>query len=50
MKEISAHRLLTIHNLTYTIDLVAGARRAIAEHRLFEYIAGVRNRRGDGST
>jgi queuine tRNA-ribosyltransferase len=50
MKEISAHRLLTIHNLTYTLDLVAGARRAIAAGELMEYIAGVQNRRGDGST
>jgi tRNA-guanine family transglycosylase len=50
MKEMSSHRLLTIHNLTYTIDLVAGARQAILDRRLSDYVAEVRGRRGDGST
>jgi queuine tRNA-ribosyltransferase len=50
MRELSAHRLLTIHNLRYTLDLVAGARTAIEEHRLREYVASVRRVRLDGST
>lgn len=45
MKELSAHRLLTIHNLTYVHDLISGARRAIEEGRLGEYTQGVRDRR-----
>jgi queuine tRNA-ribosyltransferase len=49
MKELSAHRLLTIHNLTYTLRLVAGARIAIAEGRLDRYVDWVRTSRQDGS-
>ncbi|NND85623.1 MAG: tRNA guanosine(34) transglycosylase Tgt, partial [Acidimicrobiia bacterium] len=40
-KELSAHRLLSIHNLTYTLSLLDGARTAIAEGRLTEYRAEV---------
>jgi queuine tRNA-ribosyltransferase len=42
MSELSAHRLLTIHNLTYVLDLVAGAREAIEDGSLSGYIDGVR--------
>jgi queuine tRNA-ribosyltransferase len=42
MKELSAHRLLTIHNLTYVLDLVAGARAAIEKGSLAAYIGDVR--------
>jgi queuine tRNA-ribosyltransferase len=42
MKELSAHRLLTIHNLTYVLDLVAGARAAIEKATLAAYIDDVR--------
>jgi queuine tRNA-ribosyltransferase len=49
MRELSAHRLLTIHNLTYTHRLVAGARTAIVEGRLDCYVDEVRARRPDGS-
>ena len=47
MKELSAHRLLSIHNLRYTFDLVSGAREAILAGRLAEYVDGVRARRGE---
>lgn len=50
MKELSAHRLLTIHNLAYTLDLVSGARRAIETGDLTEFIAEVRSMRADGSS
>ncbi|MDH3499821.1 MAG: tRNA guanosine(34) transglycosylase Tgt [Acidimicrobiia bacterium] len=35
--ELSLHRLLSIHNLTMTQDLLAGARAAIAEQRFEAY-------------
>jgi queuine tRNA-ribosyltransferase len=47
MKELSAHRLLTIHNLTYLLDLVADARQAIIVGALESYIAEVKARRSD---
>ena len=50
MSELSSHRLLTIHNLTYTLDLVAGARRAIVRGDLAGHVDQVRNQRQDGST
>lgn len=49
MKEISAHRFLTIHNLTYTLRLVAGARHAILEGSLESYVEEVRTARRDVS-
>ncbi len=39
--ELSAHRLLSIHNLTYTLDLMEGARAAIEAGELGEYTARV---------
>jgi queuine tRNA-ribosyltransferase len=50
MGELSAHRLLTIHNLAYTFDLVAGARAAIQSGGLAAYVEEVRTSRSDGST
>lgn len=50
MNELSSHRLLTIHNLTYTLDLIAGARRAITRGDLADYVQDVRRMRQDGST
>ncbi|HEY6634507.1 MAG TPA: tRNA guanosine(34) transglycosylase Tgt [Acidimicrobiia bacterium] len=47
MKELSAHRLLSIHNLRYTFDLVSGAREAIIAGRLADYVDGVRSRRDE---
>ena len=49
MKELSAHRLLTIHNLRYTLDLITDARRAIGEGSLDEFVAGVARNRSGGS-
>lgn len=40
-KEPLAHRLLTLHNLTYTFDLLRGAREAIAEGRFSDFRSGV---------
>lgn len=50
MRELSSHRLLTIHNLTYTIDLVAGAREAIVNGRFLSFVEEVKARRREGST
>jgi queuine tRNA-ribosyltransferase len=41
-KEILFSRLATLHNLTYYLDLVRGARRAIFERRFADYAATVR--------
>ncbi|HSK06335.1 MAG TPA: tRNA guanosine(34) transglycosylase Tgt [Acidimicrobiia bacterium] len=49
MKELSAHRLLTIHNLRYTLDLVAAARAAVVAGALEAFIAGVGGNRSGGS-
>lgn len=49
MGELSSHRLLSIHNLTYLNDLVAGARKAVSEHRFAEHAAEVRRRRSGNS-
>lgn len=49
MKELSSHRLLTIHNLHYTLEMVAGARDAIENEGLEKYIGEVRAARGNGS-
>lgn len=50
MNELSAHRLLTIHNLTYTLELVAGARRAILDGNLSGFMREVKVKREDSST
>jgi queuine tRNA-ribosyltransferase len=49
MNEISAHRLLSIHNLTYTLDLIAGAVEAITGGRFDSYLGEVREERLRGS-
>ena len=49
--ELLGHRLLSIHNLTYTLGLLAGARRAIAGGEFAAFSAGVtagRRPRGAG--
>lgn len=48
MDELSSHRLLTIHNLTYVLDLVAGSRQAIRVGTLGSYVETVRGERSDG--
>ncbi|MGB7858979.1 MAG: tRNA guanosine(34) transglycosylase Tgt [Acidimicrobiia bacterium] len=48
MGELSAHRLLTIHNLHYTLGLVAGARQAIETQTLDGYIGRIRSDRASG--
>ncbi len=45
MKEMSAHRLLTIHNLHYTLGLISGAADAIGAGAFAEYANRVRSRR-----
>jgi queuine tRNA-ribosyltransferase len=50
MNELSAHRLLTIHNLTYVFDLVSGAREAIEKGTFNDHVASVNGQRSDGST
>ena len=42
VKELSAHRLLTIHNLRYTLDLVAAARVAIELGTFSDFVGGGR--------
>ncbi len=43
--ELSAHRLLTIHNLHFTLQLLRDARLAIAAGTFSEFRAGVNERR-----
>lgn len=50
MRELSAHRLLSIHNLAYVLDLVAEARVAIQSGSYADYVTSVTRRRSDGST
>lgn len=50
MNELSAHRLLTVHNLTYVLELVAGARSAIETGGLESFVESTRSRRLEGST
>ncbi len=45
MNELSAHRLLTIHNLTYVLELIRGARDAIESGGFESYVRDVRDRR-----
>lgn len=47
MKELSSHRLLTIHNLQYVLDLISGAREAIEAGTLPSYVDAIHDARGD---
>lgn len=49
MNELSAHRLLTIHNLQYTLDLVRSAGAAIEDQNFDEFVETVKRKRGQGS-
>jgi queuine tRNA-ribosyltransferase len=49
MKELSAHRLLTIHNVRYTLDLVRSAGEAIEYGGYGTFVARVRELRSGGS-
>lgn len=49
MGELSSHRLLSIHNLRYTLELVAEARRAIEEGRFGAFREAVNRARGGES-
>jgi queuine tRNA-ribosyltransferase len=49
MNEISAHRLLSIHNLKYTLDLVSAAVEAIAGGRFQSFLGEVLEDRARGS-
>ena len=46
-KELLCYRLNTIHNLTYFVSLMAGAREAIREGRFEAYAAGARRGWGE---
>lgn len=50
MNELSAHRLLTIHNLAYVLDLIAGARNAIEDGNLEDFSSLVRGMRASGAS
>jgi queuine tRNA-ribosyltransferase len=50
MNEITGFRLLTIHNLRYTLDLVAEAAEAIEGGRFDSYLASVLSQRAGGSS
>ncbi|MFP4073342.1 MAG: tRNA-guanine transglycosylase, partial [Actinomycetota bacterium] len=47
MKELSSHRLLTIHNLQYVFDLIAGAREAIKAGTFPAYVQAIHAARAD---
>lgn len=49
MNEITGFRLLTIHNLQYTLDLVSGSAAAIQDGRFDSYFEGVLGERARGS-
>jgi queuine tRNA-ribosyltransferase len=49
MKELSSHRLLTIHNLKYTLGLIRGAGEAIGNGVYESFVAEVRENRSDSS-
>ncbi|MEA1903867.1 MAG: tRNA guanosine(34) transglycosylase Tgt [Actinomycetota bacterium] len=49
MKELSAHRLLSVHNLHYILRLISEARSSIEEGRFDGYVADVRTARENGS-
>lgn len=45
VKEITAYRLLSMHNLHYTLSILRDAREAISDGRFAEYRTGVTGRR-----
>jgi queuine tRNA-ribosyltransferase len=47
--ELLGHRLLSIHNLTYTLGVLAGARRAVEKGELTAYREGLAAARGTRS-
>jgi queuine tRNA-ribosyltransferase len=47
--ELLGHRLLSIHNLSYTLKILAGARAAIAAADFVGYRRAVLERRGSGA-
>ncbi len=49
VKELSSHRLLTIHNLNYTLGLIRGAADAIGNGVYESFVADVRENRSNGS-
>lgn len=49
MKELSSHRLLTIHNLNYTLGLIRAAGEAIGNGVYESFVAEVRENRSNGS-
>jgi queuine tRNA-ribosyltransferase len=49
MKELSSHRLLTIHNLHYTLDLIRKAGEAIDRGGFRDFKEGVERLRADES-
>lgn len=49
MSELSVHRLLTIHNLHYTFDLVGRAAEATVAGELDSFVDEVKGDRGNGS-
>ncbi len=49
MDEISVHRLLTIHNLRYTLDLTAQAREAIVSGVFSEFVESANGRQTERS-
>ena len=48
-KELAVHRLVTIHNLTYTLDLMARVREAITHKRFASFQSEVTGRRSVGA-
>jgi queuine tRNA-ribosyltransferase len=48
--EMLGHRLLSVHNLTYTLDVLSGARDAVASDRFEEYREALTTARGSEDT
>ncbi|HLU31015.1 MAG TPA: tRNA-guanine transglycosylase, partial [Acidimicrobiia bacterium] len=48
VKELAVHRLVTIHNLAYTLDLLLQAREAIAKAAYGDFRSAVVERRARG--
>jgi queuine tRNA-ribosyltransferase len=47
--ELLGLRLLTLHNLSFLLELCRGARRAIIENRFGDYAAAALERLGSGT-